>query len=347
MILFFINLRNCRNIYKEFFLKLSMVKKGVKKSKASVKKISNQKKSKSSKGMLVLCAAVFIAIFLLVNSTNFSMTGNAVITGQVVEDGEDGTPIGNTLGGAVGGITDWFERTFISGGADEEDEEVDDAERLERDTKIMRNVLWVMILLFIFTVFLASKWPPNRFFAFFLAAIASYLGSFVITDDMIRSIILSYGALFAAIAVVIPFFVLILFSSSMLVAKVNADGSIKSANLGMVVGVWLLWVFYDIYLIYFLARSVGWFGTYLGTVVGSEGFKVDTVFIVITGAVVLVSFFLINFRKSRLWLARFGRDLQREVQDIAIEKVGYYKQLDAATTAAQRVAGHASGTGGP
>lgn len=311
-----------------------MVKKGVKDKDFSI--------GKSSKGFFIL-GIVLLAVFLLmINLTKVSMTGN-VISGNVITGnaGEEGTSPAGAVGNVLSGFSDWFRRTFIG----EEPSEIESkmAELLgeeptnELDVKIVRNLLWVVILLFIFSIFLAAQWPKNKFFAFLMALIASYIGSLAVSDEIIKTIVLSYGALFASIAIVLPMFVLVLFSSNLLVAKIDrSTGAIKQAELGQVLIVWFLWIFYDLYIVYFAVKAIV---SYFQTGTGGDAFAITAIF----GTLIIASFIVLNFRKARVWLARFGRDIQREVNDLAIEKVGYYKQLDAATTANMRTAAKAAG----
>lgn len=259
------------------------------------------------KRFFILGIILFLALLFMVNVGNEALSISK--TGYQVADQQSEPSFGET-GGTFEKIGDWFKRAFYG---EAEGQTFEDT-LMNVDVSIIRNVLSVIILLFIFTVLGAAKWPKSRFFAFLISLACAYLGSLIISENQIRTIILGYGALFAAIASVIPLFILVLFSANLLVAKVDPrTGAIKKAQLGQVLIVWILWMFYDLYVLYFVIRTI------IGATQGY--YAIDYVFAIFLGCSAIATFIILNFRRVRRWMAQFGADMEAEVATLAQQQV--------------------------
>lgn len=174
------------------------------------------------------------------------------------------------------------------------------------DVNIAKYLFFGMLALLIFASFNAAKFPKNMALQWLIAIPIAFLATAYIAPKEIMSILTTYSALGIALSVVVPFIVMIFFSSMLL--------SYGKTTVGKIMAQVFLWFVFGVVLAYKLI---------MGIISGEVSIGLNAVFIVTFGAFIVVLFIFVKNKKFRTWVMKLGLEIRHwegEYEQLSLKK---------------------------
>ncbi len=244
------------NIYKSKKHNLDMKKKGGKKHN-----------SKNQKFLAVAVIAVFLIFAIALAFVNVSVNESSV-TGAVVT-GLGGGNFGNFL-------QKWMDGSM--------------------DPTIIKYMFFIILTVLIYSIFSSASWPTKAGARWLIAIPVAFVAIAFLTPAQLYAALTTYGALALTLIVVLPFAIIVLFSSQILQGKLSVPKILFQL---------IIWYFYLAFLIYLLISAFF-----------RKGMVFDLGVIIIIGVGVLGSLSIIIFNKGfRHWIRNIGREITQEITE--------------------------------
>lgn len=242
---------------------------GVMKKKKGVRKKKISKKKFDDKRLLAIVIATFIVFAF---ALNFVHVGEMGVTGYATE------------GFISNMFADWSTGNM--------------------DVNIAKYLLWIMVTLLIFSVLNYAKFPGNTGLQWLLAIPIGFLSVAYITPAEIFTTLTAYSALGLTLAVIMPFVILLFFSSMLL-----SNEKISKMSVGKIMFEVMLWLFFVGFLIYKLIAGYG------------EGIKMSSGMMIVMFIVMGLSGMILVFNKNfRKWVRGLGLELRSAKAEVQREE---------------------------
>lgn len=161
------------------------------------------------------------------------------------------------------------------------------------DTNIAKYLFWIIIMLLIFSALNFAKIPNNLALQWLIAIPVSFLVTAYIAPDEIFAVLTAYTALGLTLSVVVPFVIMMLFSSMLLSVE-----KIKGMSVGKIMIEVVLWLFFVGFLIYKL-------------VAGYTGIDRSNGVLIVIWVVLGLSVLILIFNKVfRRWVRKLGLEIK-------------------------------------
>lgn len=259
------------NIYKLKRYKMTMKKKSAKK-KTNASKVSKCKPFFNDKRLVAIAIALFFVFAIVLSFVNVPQVS---ITGQSVE----GLGFGN-VSVSIG--------TFLTNFLNPE----------QADATLLKYVFFILLTIFIFSLLSMADFPQNSLLRWVFALPIAFISIAYIAPAELFAAIIPYSALGMTFIVIIPLFLIVLFTSQMLKGKLTH---------GKILIQLMVWYFYLAFLCYFLVRAI----------TDTNNVYSGGVLAIIIGGIILGLIVIIKNKKFRKWIRDLVRESRREtVKDI-------------------------------
>lgn len=167
------------------------------------------------------------------------------------------------------------------------------------DINIAKYLFWIILSALIFGAFNFAKFPDSTFLQGILAIPIAFLFTAYITPSELFTVLTTYSAAGLTLSVIIPFVVLLFFSSMLL-----SNEKIRSMTIGKIVLEVALWLLFIGFLIYKL-------------IVGYPGISLSSGVAIIMFIVLGLSLLIFLFNKYfRGWIRKIGLEIRRAKADV-------------------------------
>lgn len=113
------------------------------------------------------------------------------------------------------------------------------------DLNIAKYLLWIMLTILLFSIFTSVGFPSNFFARWLISIPVGFLSIAYITPSEIFSIVSTYSALGITLSVILPFFIVLFFSASLMSVRKIRD--LTTGRILAEVGIWILFTAFLIY----------------------------------------------------------------------------------------------------
>jgi len=272
-----------------------MKKRGVRKSSAKAKKVIS-KSFNNTRAYVALGIAVFLVFVLALGFVNVSQTGNAVnVNGDnnVVFVCGDGrctsgesssncpSDCGTAYSRSSGSSSDVFSGFF------------DKWNQGTLDATFAKYFFWIILTILIFSALNFAKFPDSTFVQWIIALPVGFFVTAYITPSEIFAILTTYTALGLTLSAIIPFIILLFFSSMLL-----SNEKIRHMTVGRVILQFALWFLFIGFLFYKIITGYG-------------DNKLSEGVLWVMGIVLALSVLIVIFNKwFRKWIRKMGLEVK-------------------------------------
>lgn len=162
------------------------------------------------------------------------------------------------------------------------------------DLNIAKYLLWVMLTILLFSIFTSVGFPSNFFARWLISIPVAFLSIAYVTPSEIFSIVNTYSALGITLSVILPFFIVLFFSASLMSVR-----KIRDLTTGRILAEVAIWILFTAFLIYKLIA-----GMFSGSSFG--------VSMIILGFTAFVSLMIVVFNRAfRRWVMNLVLEIKR------------------------------------